>query len=66
MQTIEELCAERNEALENAEKLQDALWQIFIHTEAHAYYPNKKTINTVANIAINALKESGAKLKKTI
>ena len=72
-ETIAELIAARDAeqlAKERAEKnvcmLQDALFEILMHTESYNYNSYQRIISKIAKMAVKALKESGAKLEKTI
>lgn len=71
--TLERMIAARDAeqlAKERAEKkvctLQDALFEILMHTESYNYNSYQRIISKIAKMAVTALKESGAKLEKTI
>ena len=71
--TLERMIAARDAeqlAKERAEKnvcmLQDAMFEILMHTESYNYNSYQRIISKIAKMAVTALKESGAKLKKTI
>lgn len=71
--TLERMIAARDAeqlAKERAEKnvctLQDALFGILMHTESYNYNSYQRIISKIAKMAVKALKESGAKLEKTI
>ncbi len=59
----EQLAKERAE--KNVCTLQDALFQILMHTESYNYNSYQRIISKIAKMAVKALKESGAKLEKT-
>ena len=70
--TLERMIAARDAeqlAKERAEKnvctLQDALFEILMHTESYNYNSYQRIISKIAKMAVKALKESGAKLEKT-
>ena len=45
--------------------MQEALFEILMHTESYNYNPYQRIISKIAKMAVKALKESGAKLEKT-
>jgi ribosomal protein L15 len=71
--TLERMIAARDAeqlAKERAEKnvctMQEALFEILMHTESYNYNSYQRIISKIAKMAVKALKESGAKLEKTI